>query len=189
MNFLAHALLSSFDGEILLGNLMADFLKPGVPVPSNERVRLGIQRHYSIDHFMDTHPLVARSRARLFPSYRHYSAVLVDVFYDHLLATNWEDFCEHPLPEFASWVYGELDVRHDLMPPRMLNVIPAMRKDNWLVSYAQPTGVRYALQRVHHRSPRAPEGDEAWEAFDQEKSLYEAEFLEFFPQVLKLCGM
>ncbi len=187
MNFLAHALLSGQDGDILLGNLMADFLKPGVVLPDNLMVRSGIERHYKIDHFMDSHPFVARSRARLFPFYRHYSAVLVDVFYDYLLATNWAKFCERDLPDFAQWVYAELDARRDMMPPRMKGVVPSMMADNWLVSYAKPEGIRYALGRVQHRSRHAPSAAEAWDTFAAEKPLYEAEFLEFFPLIMQIC--
>ncbi|BCM92001.1 acyl carrier protein phosphodiesterase [Abditibacteriota bacterium] len=187
MNFLAHALLSGQDGDVLLGNLMADFLGPGVESPDNLLVQSGVERHYRIDHFMDSHPVVARSRARLFPFYRHYSAVLVDVFYDHLLAMNWELFCDRALTDFAAWVYAELDARREQMPPRMKSVVPAMMSDNWLVSYGKPEGVRYALSRVQHRSRHAPDADDAWATFDSEKPLYDAEFLEFFPLIMKMC--
>ncbi|RYX85476.1 DUF479 domain-containing protein [bacterium] len=187
MNFLAHALLSGQDGDVLLGNLMADFLGPGIDSPDDLRVQSGIERHYKIDHFMDSHPLVAQSRARLFPFYRHYSAVLVDVLYDHLLAINWERFCDRSLQDFAFWVYAELGARQHLMPARMKPIVPSMQADNWLVSYAESWGVRYALDRVHYRSRRAPTGEQAWETFAPQKALYEAEFLEFFPLIMKIC--
>ena len=166
---------------------MADFLGPGVETPDNLLVRSGIERHYKIDRFMDSHPLVARSRARLFPFYRHYSAVLVDVLYDHLLATNWEQFCERELPDFAGWVYAELEARRDEMPPKMKSVVPSMMANDWLVSYATPEGIRYALSRVQQRSRHAPEAADAWATFASEKALYEAEFLEFFPLILRMC--
>ncbi len=188
MNFLAHALLSGGDGDVLMGNLMTDFLPPGLASFDNSGVQIGVERHYQIDHFMDSHPVVARSRARLFPFYRHYSAVLVDVFYDHLLAINWSHFHEKPLQDYSTWVYQELSARRELMPPRMNAVVPAMMSDNWLVSYAKPEGVRHALFRVQQRSKHAPDSVEAWNVFDVCKAEYEAEFLEFFPQIVAKCN-
>ncbi len=184
MNFLAHALLSGDDGDLLLGNLMTDFLRPDPPFSAHPRVLAGVERHYAIDHFMDSHPVVARSRARLFPFYRHYSAVLVDVFYDHLLARNWGQFHAQTLPDFAGWVYAELGARRDQMPAPMQGVVPAMIADDWLCSYAHPDGVRYALNRVRRRSPRAPSGEDAWATFADGEGEYTAEFLEFFPQIV-----
>ena len=185
MNFLAHALLSGGDGDLLLGNLMTDFLRPGPRFSENPRVLAGIERHYAIDHFMDSHSVVAQSRARLFPHYRHYSAVLVDVFYDHLLALHWRRFHALPLDEFAQWVYSELGARVSQMPERMQSVVPAMISDNWLSSYAEPRGVRYALSRVHSRARRAPSAEEAWATFAERQGEYETEFLEFFPQIMQ----
>jgi len=186
VNFLAHALLSGTDGDILLGNLMADFLKPGTPIPDCEGVRRGIEWHYQIDRFMDSHPLVAQSRARLFGEHRHYSAVLVDLFYDHLLAIHWARFNEQPLEEFALDVYSELHAREEMMPPRMHEVVPAMIEGDWLVSYGKPEGVCYALSRVQRRASRGEGLMKSWDDFLNHKALYEAEFLEFMPQIVAL---
>jgi acyl carrier protein phosphodiesterase len=186
MNFLAHALLSGQDGDILLGNLMADFLKPGTPMPDCDGVRRGIEWHYEIDRFMDSHPLVARSRARLFGQHRHYSAVLVDLFYDHLLATNWSNFSQQPLERFAFDVYQQLHARQEMMPPRMREVVPAMIEGDWLVSYGKPEGICYALSRVQRRASRGDGLMRSWNEFLEEKPLYEAEFFEFMPQIMEL---
>ena len=165
---------------------MADFLKPGTPVPDCEGVRRGIAWHYAIDRFMDSHALVARSRARLFGNYRHYSAVLVDLFYDHLLATHWSNFCEQPLEEYAVGVYKQLRAREEMMSPRMREVVPAMIEGDWLVSYAHPEGIRYALSRVQRRASRSQNIADSWNDFARDKGLYEAEFLEFMPQIMAL---
>ena len=186
MNFLAHALLSGGDGDILLGNLMADFLRPGTPIPDREGVKRGIAWHYQIDRFMDSHPLVARGRARLFPHYRHYSAVLIDLFYDHLLATSWNHWSQTPLEAFAAQTYGQLTQRLDDMPERMREVIPAMIEGDWLRAYAREDGIRYALTRIQRRASKGEGLGKAWGDFAASRSLYEAEFNEFMPQILAL---
>jgi len=186
MNFLAHAFLSGGDGDILLGNLMADFLRPGIQIPDREGVKRGVAWHYQIDRFMDSHPIVARGRARLFPQHRHYSAVLVDLFYDHLLATSWSQWSETPLDEFAAWVYARLMERINGMPERMREVVPAMIEGDWLRAYAREDGIRYALTRIQRRASKGEGLGRAWDDFAASRSLYEAEFDEFMPQILKL---
>jgi len=186
MNFLAHAFLSGGDGDILLGNLMADFLRPGIQIPDRDGVRRGVAWHYQIDRFMDSHPLVARGRARLFPHHRHYSAVLVDLFYDHLLATNWNRWSQTPLEEFAAQVYGQLTQRINDMPERMREVVPAMIEGDWLRAYAREDGIRYALTRIQRRASKGEGLGRAWDDFAASRSLYEAEFDEFLPQILAL---
>jgi len=186
MNFLAHAFLSNGDGDILLGNLMADFLRPGTPIPNREGVKRGVAWHYQIDRFMDSHPVVARGRARLFPHYRHYSAVLIDLFYDHLLATSWNRWSQTPLEQFAPQVYGQLTQRLDDMPERMREVVPAMIEGDWLCAYAREDGIRYALTRIQRRASKGEGLGRAWGDFSASRSLYEAEFDEFMPQILAL---
>lgn len=184
MNFLAHCLLSGDDADILLGQLAADFLPAGADLEQwNTGVQRGIARHYQIDHFMDGHPLVARGRARFFPKYRHYSAVLMDVFYDHLLATHWEEFSGVSLDEFAPWVYSVLQTRRAECPPRLSVLIPHLIGDDWLRGYAGENGVLRALARLQKRGTRGVMLTQAWEDFGAQRMLFEAEFREFFPQV------
>lgn len=186
MNFLAHAFLSGGDGDILLGNLMADFLRPGTPIPPRVQVKQGVAWHYQIDRFMDSHPLVAKGRARLFAHHRHYSAVLIDLFYDHLLATSWNNWSQTPPEQFASQVYAQLTERLDDMPERMREVVLAMIEGDWLPSYAREDGIRYALTRIQRRASKGEGLGRAWDDFAASRSLYQAEFDEFLPQILAL---
>jgi acyl carrier protein phosphodiesterase len=186
MNFLAHALLSGDDADILVGNLMTDFLKPGDAQPQNERIQHGIAWHYQIDRFMDSHSLVAQSRRRLFGDYRHYSAVLVDIFYDHLLAVNWKQFSDVPLEEFAQSTYAALALRREMFPPRMAVVMPHLVADNWLCAYARADGVLKALGRVQRRQTRGADLMASWASFEADKPQFKIEFTEFFPQIVTL---
>jgi acyl carrier protein phosphodiesterase len=187
MNFLAHCLLSGSDPQVLRGNMMADFLPPGYDLASQAPgVRRGIEWHYRIDRFMDGHPLVAQGRRRLFPVHRHYAAVLLDVLYDHMLAEHWDTFSAVPLREFARWVYAEMEAGQKTLPPRLAERVPYMIRDDWLCSYARPDGMRAALSRVQMRARRSTDISRAWDDFCAQKSLYEAEFWAFFPQILQL---
>ncbi len=78
---LAHLFLSQRDTNLMVGNFIADHIKANKIEPYSEEIRNGIMMHRAIDHFTDTHPLVKKSKSRLFPKYRHCAAVLVDMFY------------------------------------------------------------------------------------------------------------
>src|SRR6185436_3543995 len=110
LNWLAHVFLSESNVEFRLGNLLADIVKGEelrrVVSPAFLR---GVQKHKQIDAFTDSHPLVKRSRARISPQFRRFSGVLVDVFYDHLLATNWQIYSPIVLDAFTAKFYADIE--------------------------------------------------------------------------------
>src|SRR5688572_23110697 len=109
MNFLAHAYLSGDDEHVMAGNFFADFVKGKQALQAFDTgIARGIALHRQIDSFTDTHAIVAESKKRLKPKYRHYAAVIVDVFYDHFLARNWNDYHHQPLEIYVRGVYATL---------------------------------------------------------------------------------
>ncbi len=100
MNYLVHFFLAGDDEDLRLGNLLGDYVKgrverfehPGL----TDRLRTGIQMHRTIDAFSDRHPAVHRSKRILSAEYGLLSGVIVDVFYDHVLARRWPE--HHPQP-------------------------------------------------------------------------------------------
>src|SRR3954462_12933413 len=93
MNLLAHALLSPPDPGMLVGNLVADWVKGRARLALPPALRAGMALHQRIDTFTDTHPLVERCCDLLSPAWGRYSPVLVDIFFDHALCAAWGDFC------------------------------------------------------------------------------------------------
>src|SRR5689334_7104563 len=105
MNFLAHLHLSGDNEEIKIGNFIADFVKGKNYDDFPAGIRQGIIIHRHIDYFTDTHPVVSESKQRLYATYHKYAAVIVDIFYDHYLATRWEQYSNISLVDFASEFY------------------------------------------------------------------------------------
>jgi len=90
VNYLAHLYLSGDDPEIQLGNFIGDFVRGRNPESEYPvKVAIGIHLHRIIDSYTDSHSIVRESKLRLRPVYRHYSGVLVDIYYDHFLARHW----------------------------------------------------------------------------------------------------
>jgi acyl carrier protein phosphodiesterase len=190
MNFLAHLYLSGDDPEIMIGNFIGDFVRGRhVYEQFKPNIALGIELHREIDEFTDRHQVVLESKKRLRPKYRHYAPVIVDMFYDHFLAVQWRNHHAQPLPEFAEYVYSQLNKHESFLPERVVQMMPYMVKGNWLVSYAQLEGIHRALTGMSHRTPFDSKMDEA--VFDLEKSYaeFESEFVSFFPELKQMSSL
>ena len=186
MNFLAHLSLSGDDPEVMLGNLMGDFLKRVDATGYPPAIQRGIQLHRTIDSFTDAHPVFRRSRGRLPPPYRRYAGVLVDVFYDHFLACDWRRY--RPREDLSSFVrrtYRMLANPPVDPPPRLKNALPRMIREDWLGSYVTEDGVDQQLKRISRRVSRAnPLGSGVSQLALHYDGLA-ADFAEFFPALMR----
>ncbi len=188
MNFLAHLYLSGDDPDIQLGNFMGDFVKgrnPQLQFP--ERVAKGILAHRLIDQFTDAHPLVRQSKDRIRGNYRHYSGVIVDIYYDHFLARQWAEHHPMPLQEFAQGVYQMVKGREEIVPERAMNMLPWMVKGDWLTSYAHVEGIRQVLTGMSRRTPYDSGMERAADDLIEHYDGLEAEFNQFLPEVRQAC--
>lgn len=185
MNFLAHLCLSPEFDESMIGNLMADFVKGNPAGLYSEQVCMGITLHRSIDTFTDAHPVFRESKMRLFPGYRHYAGVIVDIFYDHFLAVHWQEFHPQPLPEFARNVYQLLHQKKSLLTDHMRMVARHMQQDNWLVGYAQLAGIEKVFGGMARRTRFVSGMERATEDLKKDYTEYEKEFFRYFPELVR----
>ncbi len=116
MNWLAHVFLSEPDVEFRLGNLLADIVRGEELRRMSPAFQRGVDKHKQIDAFTDAHPVVKRSRARISTRFRRFSGVLVDVFYDHLLASDWDRYSPIVLDAFTARFYADIEARHIELP-------------------------------------------------------------------------
>lgn len=185
MNWLAHLRLAPEAGRTRIGNLAGDFVR-GVDVQAlHPQIRRGIEQHRAVDRFVDAHPLVRASRERLGPALRRFSGVLVDVFYDHFLARDWGAHGDgRPLHVFVAEVQAEL-VRHEaLLPPRLQQALPWLRREDWLGSYASLSGIDAILRRMARRSERTQPLAEGCVALRLHYEGLQEDFVAFWPLLL-----
>ena len=88
MNYLAHVYLSGSDKDLIIGNFDLIMSKKSL-FNYPETIQKGILLHRKIDDFTDHHPDL-KNVTLLFPQFRHYSRVIVDMFFDHFLAAQWD---------------------------------------------------------------------------------------------------
>lgn len=187
MNFLAHLYLSGTEPEILVGNFIGDFVKGRDFSAYPLRIQNGIELHRAIDEYTDSHPKVIAGKKRLQPGYHHYAPVIIDVFYDHFLANRWADFHVESLDEFASKSYLVIQSFTNLLPPRVKEMLPYMIRGNWLVSYGTLVGIQKALTGLSRRTTHVSHMEDAVAELKLYYHAFEAEFLQFFPDVRNFC--
>ena len=184
MNYLAHLFLSDPDEDLMFGNFIADAVRGKQMELYSDGVRDGITHHRLIDDFTDHHPMWRQSKERLWDGYRHYGAVLVDLYYDHFLARNWLDFHTEPLEKFAERAYAMLMDRRAEMPERSRFMLPYMIKGNWLYNYQYFEGMQRVLTGM---SRRAAPGNGMQRGLKELKEYYgdfKTDFLSFFPELI-----
>jgi acyl carrier protein phosphodiesterase len=187
MNWLAHVYLSKPDVEFRLGNLLADIVRRHDRTNMPPAFLDGIRQHQLIDKFADTHPTFYRSRARIGPEFRRASGILIDIFYDHFLALDWNHFAPEPLDAFSARLYADIRQHPIPLPEHARMAVEGMIAGDWLGSYRRVEGVESALQRVSMRLVMRTGRDlglersvsELVDHFDQLR----ADFAEFFPQL------
>lgn len=184
MNFLAHLYSSADNPEIQLGNFIGDFVR-GRDLASrfSENIVKGIELHRAIDEFTDHHPVVKQSKDRLRPKYRHYAPVIIDIFYDHFLATNWSLYHSQPLPDFADDCYDYLQNNLSILPEQVQWMLPHMVRGNWLVNYGNVEGIQQVLSGMTRRSKFDSKMNESTGALIEFYADFNTEFKLFFPEL------
>lgn len=184
MNFLAHAFLARKSERLLVGNFIGDFVKGNQYEQYHPGIIAGILLHRKIDEFTDNHPVFKRSRKRIRDKYRHYSGVIIDLFYDHFLAKNWNAYANASLEDFADQVYKTMQNHFDMIPVRAKNMLPYMIKYNWLVNYATIEGIDQSLKGISRRTNHVSGMENASHDLLLNYSEFERDFSEFFPEIM-----
>jgi acyl carrier protein phosphodiesterase len=156
MNYLAHLFLARDTAESFVGNLAGDFVKGPLGDRFDPAIRAGIENHRRIDAYTDSHPEVAAFRRVLTPEFGHYSRIISDVFFDHFLALEWDDWSREPLEAFLARAFATMDPLAPQMPERLAAVYPHMRDGRWFRSYAQVASIERTLESLSARLSRKP---------------------------------
>lgn len=184
MNFLAHLYLSKDNENIILGNFIADAVKGNKYTNFKKEIQTGILLHREIDNFTDNHQIVKKSKRRLNSRYKHYSGVVIDIFYDHFLAKNWDHYSAIPLDIYADNIYGLLNKNSESFPEKIHNMLPYMIEYNWLLSYASVEGIELVLQGMNKRTKGVSKMDLAIEDLQKYYAEFEDDFIEFFKDLV-----
>jgi acyl carrier protein phosphodiesterase len=185
MNYLAHAYLSFNDPEILVGNMISDYVKGKKKFDFSPGIQQGMELHRAIDTFTDEHAVTKEAKEIFRPHYRLYAGAFIDVVYDHYLATDPSVFNEASLQEFAARTYQLLEPYTAVFPERFAGMFPYMKTQNWLYNYRERWGIEKSLHGVVRRATYLTESETAFRLFEEHYTLLLQYYQLFFPELLQ----
>jgi len=135
----------------LIGGLLGDFVKGLLPAGLPPALASGVALHRAIDSFADRHPAFIASRRRVSAERRRVSGVLVDLFYDHLLARDWPDYGSGTLESYTARLYASLDDYAGELPAKAREAADLMRR-----SLSSPLPGRGGGRKTRINTPQTP---------------------------------
>lgn len=180
MNHLAHAYLSFGNKDILLGNMIADYVKGRKQYDYPYWVHKGIVLHRMIDTFTDEHQTTHEAKELFKKDYRLYGGAFVDVVYDHFLAKDISEFPGDKLFYFSLKTYRMMDKQRHIMPEGYKRIFFFMRMQNWLYGYRKPSGIHQGFKGVVRRSTYLHDSKAAEQIFEKHYKQFAQYYREFW---------
>lgn len=186
MNYLAHAYLSFNRAEILVGNMISDFVKGKAKFNYPPAIQQGIMLHRAIDTFTDGHAATHEAKQLLKPAVGLYAGAFVDVVFDHFLATDKNEFENtNKLMVFSQTTYRLLEPYEDVFPERFKKMFPFMQQHNWLYNYQFHSGIESSFGGVARRAKYLTDSSNAFSVFENNYDAFKNYYVQFFPSVKK----
>ncbi len=186
MNYLAHAYLSFGHEEILVGNMISDFVKGKKKFDYSLGIQKGIALHRAIDSFTDDHPVTKSAKQFFKADYGLYAGAFMDVVYDHFLANDTNEFADGTaLFSFTQNTYSVLEKNVAVFPERFQKMFPHMKQHNWLYNYQFNFGIEKSLGGLVRRAKYLDDSSKAFEIFEKEHQQFKNYYEIFFPELKK----
>lgn len=187
VNYLAHAYLSFRQPELLVGNMISDFVKGKKQYDYPIGIQKGIRLHRAIDTFTDAHPSTAIIKHVFKPAVGAYAPAFADVVYDYYLANDPKQLSEADWKGFAEEVYQTLEANRHFLPDRFAQMLPYMREHNWLYHYRLRWGIQQSFGGIRRRAKYLIEATDPFEVFQHEDAKLQTAYDQFFPDIYTFC--
>jgi len=184
MNFLAHIYLSGNEEDVKIGNFIGDYVKGRAFHIYPDKIKQGILLHRFIDSFTDknTHTLDAK---HLFASkYRKYAGIVIDIIYDHFLATNWNRYSYISLRDYIDNFHELLVAKNEMLPAEVQEFVPRLIRNDRIYSYKEIEGIRSVLSTMAIYTSLPDHSDFAIEVLEKNYEFLKQNFFLFFTDIL-----
>lgn len=166
-----------------MGNMISDFVKGKKKFDYPQGIQKGIALHRAIDTFTDEHAVIKEAKEVFRSDYRLYAGALVDVVFDHFLATDTQHFSHESLKVFAGFTYETLNHHRAVFPERFARMFPHMQQQDWLYHYHSRWGIEKSLGGVVRRSAYLTESETAFRLFEEYYEELKKKYDLFFPDL------
>lgn len=151
MNYLGHLYFSNNDIELMYANLFGDFVKGPNLSRYSDKIVQGIRLHRMIDQYIDEHPVVLDLLHQLYDPLPKIAGIAVDLYFDHILAKQWESYHSIPLDKFVHNFYSHNNDLEIYDKPMFHFVLSRMKENNWLLNYREMEGLERACKGLSQR--------------------------------------
>lgn len=172
----------------MIGNFIADHIRGNKYKMYSKEIQQGIFLHREIDTFTDAHEVVRKSKRRLHERYGHYDGVIIDIFYDHFLAKNWNNYSAIPLEMYTQSVYNLFEKESDNLPEKSQQFIKYMIEYDILFNYNSPEGIQQVLNGMNRRTKGKSQMNLAIEDLQLYNKELEKDFTIFFEDLRSFCN-
>ena len=184
MNFLAHIYLSGNNDEVKIGNFIGDYVKGSAFHIYPENIKKGILLHRFIDSFTDTSTYTIDAKQLFAVKYRKYAGIVIDIVYDHFLASNWEKYSYVTLQEFIDEFHNLLIKNNEMLPKEVQNIVPNLIKNERLYSYREIGGIWSVLKTMPNYTSLPDHTDFAIETLKNNYEFLKRNFFLFFSDII-----
>jgi acyl carrier protein phosphodiesterase len=184
MNFLAHIYLSGKNEKLMIGNFIGDYVKGKKYETYHKTIKDGILLHRQIDFFTDSHSNFREAKKLLVPVYGLYSGIIIDLFYDHFLAKNWNTYSNVTLRQFSKWTHAVLLSNFFHLPKRVQGFLPFLIQNRRLESYATTVGIQKSLEIMSRYTSLPEHSKKAMEIMDSNQQFFEDNFAGFIKDLV-----
>jgi acyl carrier protein phosphodiesterase len=165
---------------LLTGNIIADMVKGKLKKDIPAEIAAGMKLHLLIDHFTDTHAATRQMCDELTPFFKRYAPVMVDIFLDFHLGSEWERVSIISFPQHEDWVYESLKSQSAFLPEKISFRLKSMISHRWLNLYRDKENLPEVTRRLSLRSSQPGDFSGALEIYNSTEDKFKPLFYTFF---------
>ena len=165
-------------------NLLGDYIKGSDYSKYSEKTQEGIKLHRTIDNYIDTHPIVKNLLHELYEPLPKISGIAVDLYFDHLLARNWNQYHDASLFDFVQKFYAIKPEHSEDHTAHFNFMIDKMKEMDWLYAYRKHEGLVYACTGLSKRISFENALAKAPEIFLEKEASIELAFKQFMQEAI-----
>lgn len=186
MNYISHLHLASVSSTSLLGNFLGDFVKGEDLSYLPPEIRVGVKLHRKVDSFTDSHHEIAALRSGFPSDIRRVSGIILDVYFDFLLVSHWQQYTVLSLESTLETFYAQLQVWPEPINGRFAKTREGLLSHRWLIDYKQEQTCLRAYNAIESRfKGKITFADKADVYVKQNKKHIEQVFHRFYPDLIR----
>jgi acyl carrier protein phosphodiesterase len=152
LNYLGHLALAYPDPYLIVGNFIADGLRPAEKALLSDTYTNGVKMHHAIDSFVDEHQAFKDSLLLLKPKLGRYAPVALDIINDYYLARAWSNNEESDYDAFSEDIYKVMKAHISSLPIKTRERVYNLLNYKYLHVYQSIDGLSGVLTRMDKRA-------------------------------------